>query len=413
MATLLPADAAVRRRLERMALETFRRWGYEEIITPLFEYLDVITPGLGPGLVDKVYTVADRSTGRLMVLRPDVTPQIARMAATLLRSAPRPLRLCYGANVFRYEDEHAGHEREIFQLGAELIGPSDPSTDAEIVALAVDILDRFGLPGATVAVGHVGFFRGWLEAAGASGEQAAQLEDAVAKKDRSGLLALLQENGHGRPAAERLAGLLDLLGTDAVLDTAAAVVDNPLARQALAALREVARQARSYGIAKSLVFDLAEVRGREYYSGLIFELFADGVGYEVGRGGRYDDLIGRFGAPEPSTGFAVHLERLQQALDRATSREAAASIDALVVAVSGAGAAIRLARELRRAGVRTALWTEREATPAAYAKAGGIPWLVEPGARNRVGLTSALTGRTRHLSVSGCVDAIRRGARRS
>ena len=207
MATLLPADAAVRRGLERIALETFRRWGYEEIITPLFEYLDVITPGLGPGLVDKMYTVADRSTGRPMVLRPDVTPQIARMAATVLRSAPRPLRLCYGANVFRYEDEHAGHEREIFQLGAELIGPSDPSTDAEIVALAVDVLGRFGLPGATVAVGHVGFFRGWLEAAGASGERAAQMEDAVAKKDRSGLVALLQENGHGRPAAERLAGL--------------------------------------------------------------------------------------------------------------------------------------------------------------------------------------------------------------
>ncbi len=109
MATLLPAAAAVRQRLERTALDAFKSWGYEEIITPLFEYLDVITPGLGPGLVEKVYTVADRSSGRVMVLRPDITPQIARMAATVLRGAQRPLRLCYGANVFRYEDEHAGH----------------------------------------------------------------------------------------------------------------------------------------------------------------------------------------------------------------------------------------------------------------------------------------------------------------
>ncbi|MFZ5877126.1 MAG: ATP phosphoribosyltransferase regulatory subunit [Nitrospirota bacterium] len=415
MATLLPADAAVRRRLERSAFDVFRSWGYEEIITPLFEYLDVITPGLGPGLVDKTYTVADRSTGRLMVLRPDVTPQIARMAATVLRDAPKPLRLCYGANVFRYEDEHAGHEREIFQLGAEYIGPSDPSADAEVLAVAVDLLGRFGVKGATAVVGHVGFFLGWLAEADLSPDRAHDLEEAVAKKDRSAVIALLVAGGRSRAAAIRLAGLLDLIGASDVLDRAAAVVDNPPARHAIASLRDIALQAREYGIADALVFDLAEIRGREYYSGLIFDLFADGVGYEIGRGGRYDELIGRFGAPTPSTGFAIHVERLQQSLGRTADRPAPSAIDALVVASDGARGAIRLAGRLRRAGLRVALWTATDGEPLAYAKRSGIPWLLAPGpSGDRVAMTATTTNRIKRVAVRACLAALAapRGQRR-
>jgi ATP phosphoribosyltransferase regulatory subunit len=414
MATLLPAAAAVRQRLERTAVDVFKSWGYEEIITPLFEYLDVITPGLGPGLVEKTYTVADRSTGRVMVLRPDITPQIARMAATVLRGTPRPLRLCYGANVFRYEDEHAGHEREIFQLGAELIGPTAPSADAEILALAVDVLNRFGLTGATVAVGHVGFFKGWLAEADASPELAQLLEDAVAKKERSRVIDLLTDSGHSRAAAARLAGLLDLMGSEAVLSRARSVVSNPRAREAVALLREVARQAKDYGIAKALVFDLAEIRGHEYYSGLIFELFADGVGYEVGRGGRYDDLIGRYGSPEPSTGFAIHLERLQRGLDRARASVPVASVRALVVADGGSRAAIRVARDLRNAGLPVAMWSENGRPPGEFARALGIPWVVTPGPKkDRVTVTSIPAGRSRRLSIPACAAFIggRRGKR--
>jgi ATP phosphoribosyltransferase regulatory subunit len=364
-------------------------------------------------LAEKAYTVADRSSGRLMLLRPDVTPQIARMAATVLRDAPKPLRLCYGANVFRYEDEHAGREREIFQLGAELIGPSDPSADAEVLALAVDLLGRFGLKGATVAVGHVGFFQGWLAESDILPDRAHHLEEAVAKKDRSGVIDLLVAGGRSRATASRLAGLLDLVGSADVLDHAAAVVDTPPARAAVASLRDVARQAAEYGISQSLVFDLAEIRGREYYSGLIFDLFADGVGYEIGRGGRYDDLIGRFGAATPSTGFAIHVERLQQGLGRTTDRQPLPSADALVVATGGTRNAIHLAGSLRRAGLRIALWTAREGSPLDYAKAGSIPWLVSPGpSRDRVALTSAVTGKTRRLTVAACAGALagRRGA---
>jgi len=416
MATLLPEATAVRRRLEHAAFSVLRSWGYEEVVTPLFEYLDVIAPGLGPGLIEKAYTVADRGTGRVMVLRPDVTPQVARMAATLLRDAPRPMRLCYGANVFRYEDEHAGHEREIVQIGAELIGPSNPSADAEIVALAMEVLGRFGLPGATVAMGHVGFFQGWLAATGASPEGAALLEEAVAKKDRTRVADLLRRDGHGESGAARLAGLLDLIGGEEVLDRAAAVVDHPTAREALGVLRDVVRLMRCYGLSKSIVLDLAEIRGRAYYSGLIFELFAEGVGYEVGRGGRYDALIGRFGPSCPSTGFAVHLERLQQALDRVGSEAAYGASDVLLAAAPDR-AAIRIARELRRLGLRVTPWTEEASRPAAvdYARALNIAWIVEPGSNGhgvgdrtaaKVVLTEIRTMRSRRLSTAAAASAV-------
>jgi ATP phosphoribosyltransferase regulatory subunit len=408
MATLLPEATAVRRRLERAAFDVFRSWGYEEVITPLFEYLDVIAPGLGPGLADKAYTVADRGTGRMMVLRPDVTPQIARMAATLLRDAPRPLRLCYAANVFRYEDEHAGHEREIVQLGAELIGPSHPAADAEIVALAMEVLRQFGLDGATVAMGHVGFFRAWLAETGASSDRAAWLEEAVAKKERSRVTELLTQDGHRQSEAARLAGLLDLIGGEEVLNRAVTVVDTPPAREALGALREVVRQVRHYDLSKSIVLDLAEIRGREYYSGLIFELFADGVGYEVGRGGRYDDLIGRFGPAGPSTGFAVHLERVQQGLARVPADRRLGAADVLVAAGPDR-ATIGLARELRRRSLRVIVRTESESLTASaeHARALNIPWIIQPGptAANVV-LTNAATVRSRRLSPAAAVAAV-------
>jgi ATP phosphoribosyltransferase regulatory subunit len=209
--------------------------------------------------------------------------------------------------------------------------------------------------------------------------------------------------------ATRLAGLLDLMGTESVLARAMAVVDNRLAREAVAALREIARQARYYGITKSLVFDLAEIRGREYYSGLIFELFADGVGYEVGRGGRYDELIGRYGPSSPSTGFAIHLERLQQGLHRTMTQAPVALVNGLIVATNGSREAIRLARALRRAGLPVAMWTERGRGPVEYARAAGIPWVVAPGpARSRVALTSTRSGRTKHLSAAACVAALKR-----
>jgi ATP phosphoribosyltransferase regulatory subunit len=314
--------------------------------------------------------------------------------------------LCYKRQRLSLRGRTRGTRARDFQLGAELIGLSALSADAEMLALAVDVLDRFGL-GRHGRGGHVDFSRLAAEA-DASPELAQQLEDAVAKKERSRVIDLLTSGGHARAAAARLAGLLDLMGPETVLARAMSVVDNPSARTRW---RRSARSPARRG-PTALRSRWCSIRGDPWQGillRLIFELFADGVGYEVGRGGRYDDLIGRYGSPEPSTGFAIHLERLQQGLDRTSARAPVTSVQALVVANGGSGPAIRLARELRGAGLPVAMWNEDGRGPAEYARALGIPWVVAPGpVRRRVTLTSMQSGRSRGLSVGACVALLSR-----
>src|SRR5918996_397271 len=183
MATILPQTAQRVRRLEDVLLRTLGHWGYQEIIPPTFEYLDVLSAGLEPDLIEKCYKFSDRTTGRILLLRPDVTAQIARIVAMGMVGTRLPLRLCYRTTVFRYEPEHAGREQEIFQVGAELIGADDVATDAEIIGLMVDCLRQLGLPSFRISLGHVGFFKGLLARSGLSAEGQKRAEQAAARKD--------------------------------------------------------------------------------------------------------------------------------------------------------------------------------------------------------------------------------------
>jgi ATP phosphoribosyltransferase regulatory subunit len=167
VATLLPEAARERRRIETLLLDVMARWGYDEIVTPTFEYLDVLHHGLGEGLAEKAIKFVDRATGRMVVLRPDITPQVARIVSMLLSDGPRPLRLSYSAHVFRHEEEHAGREQEIAQIGGELIGLSGADADAEIIALASECLIALGFDNFQIALGQVEFVRSILGDRGA------------------------------------------------------------------------------------------------------------------------------------------------------------------------------------------------------------------------------------------------------
>ena len=314
VASLLPARARLQRRLEQQAIDHFAKQGYDEVIPPLVEYLDVMAPALGGGLAERAYTFADRATGRLMVLRPDVTPQIARMVAQLLAGQPGPLRLCYRATVFRHEEAHAGRDREVVQIGAELIGPSNAEADAEIVTLALSTLEQLGVTGCRVALGHPGIFDGLLEGLLLPEPAVRELRDALARRDRSELMAL------ARPllpagTVKQLEVLLDSIGQPDVLARARRRLqldgDGKLAR-AIRQLAAVCTRVEAAGYGPALLVDLGEVRGFDYYTGLVFDLYAEGIGYEIGGGGRYDHLIGRFGADRPSTGFALYATPLLQ-----------------------------------------------------------------------------------------------------
>ncbi len=317
VASLLPERARLQRRLEQQVLDHFGRQGYEEVIPPLVEYLDVMGPVLGGGLADRAYTFADRATGRLMMLRPDVTPQIARMVAQLLADQPGPFRFCYRATVFRHEEAHAGRDREVVQIGVELIGPNDAEADAEVITLALSALEKLGIAGCRVALGHLGIFTGLLEGIQLSEPAVRDLRDALARRDRAELLSLAK----GLPAKtiRRFDVLLEGVGQAEILSKARQRLqldDGGLLAEAMQRLSAVYKRVEAAGYGTALLVDLGEVRGPDYYTGIVFDLFADGIGYEIGGGGRYDHLIGRFGSDRPSTGFAFYATPLLQLMAR-------------------------------------------------------------------------------------------------
>ncbi len=355
VATLLPEGTYRRRMIEREILSSFDRWAYQEVIPPIFEYLDVVARGLGTEHLDNAYKFIDRATGRIMLLRPDVTPQIARIAATLLEGEPRPLRLCYSANVFRHEEEHAGREREIFQIGGELIGPSDAEADAEMIALTIEILLRLGLKGFRIIIGQMAFTQGILSPFSASPLFSQKILHCVSKKEASQLERLLNEEQVDQKVQEQVLALIDLLGGEEVFQKAESLSRHPDCIAGLKRLREVYAILKAAGYEDHLLVDLGEVRGFDYYTGTIFEVLCDGVGSELGGGGRYDNLLACFGAPSPSTGFALSIEQIQIALaHHATPPENGQSrVDFLLLHTQKERVrAMALSAELREAGFR-------------------------------------------------------------
>lgn len=354
MATILPEAAQHVRRLEAQLLAYVSRWGYDEIILPTFEYLDVLAPGLESELIEKCYTFADRTTGRILLLRPDATAQIARTVAMGMMGSRLPLRLSYRATVFRYEPEHAGRDREIFQVGAELIGADDPTADSEIITLLIECLREVGLRSFKISLGHVGFFKGLLIRAGLSPEGQKRAEQAAARKDLPKLQEILVEERVAKPFARTILEAPELCGQAEVLARGRELAGNEKTlTHALDRLTKVYQLLCSSGYQDSLFLDLGEFRGFDYYDGVVFDVFADGVGVELGGGGRYDHLIGRFGRNIPSTGFALNVDRLFRGLDLSSKTSKLARVDALVVGSrASAKKLISVASQLRRSNKR-------------------------------------------------------------
>ncbi|MBI5628364.1 MAG: ATP phosphoribosyltransferase regulatory subunit, partial [Candidatus Rokubacteria bacterium] len=189
----LPDEAARKRFVEGRLWSVFSQWGYREVVAPSYEYFDVLSLGTDQDLQEKMFKLVDRETGRMLALRADVTPQIARIVATRLRDAPKPLRLAYVTNVFRYDDPQVGRYREFFQAGVELVGLEKPEADAEMISMAVEGLKALGLGRFQIDVGQVEFFRGILEEIRADGAIARTLRDALGRKDASTMERLVSE----------------------------------------------------------------------------------------------------------------------------------------------------------------------------------------------------------------------------
>ncbi len=294
-------EVAARRRLEARLLGVFARWGYAEVATPTLEYLDTLERGAGPGIGDRLLKLVD-SGGEVLTLRPEMTVPLARLAATrLLPAEGGPLRLAYVATVFRGQEQGSGRLREFTQAGVELIGEAGALADVEVIALAGEALFAAGIERPAISVGHAGFLRGILSTLPEPAAEAAR--DLLYRKAFADLESLLAAG----PALDALRLLPSLSGPDA-LDRAGPLATTSEGRAALEALEEVLEGVAAHRQPMRVEVNLGLIRDFEYYSGVVFEAHAPQGGMPLLGGGRYDDLLARFGHPAPATGFAMGLE---------------------------------------------------------------------------------------------------------
>jgi ATP phosphoribosyltransferase regulatory subunit len=361
MRDILPPEAARRRKLARRLLDHFALHGYELVTPPAFELADVLERGLGTLDPRDVLRFVEPESGEVAALRPDVTPQIARIGATRLADRPLPMRLCYEGTVLRRRQERARKHRQIPQAGVELLGVAGPDGDLELMSLAVGSARAAGLSDFVLDLGHADVARTLMN--GVPPELASAMLDALAHKDSAVLRDLVTDAKLAPPLATAFRELPSLHGGGTVWKEAQRVLEPTPAAAPFAALRDLWERAVAAGLEVDLRVDLGEVRGFAYYTGALFHLLADGPGEPFGSGGRYDDLLSRFDAPMPAAGFGLDLDNLSWSLGLAGKEE---KLDPKVlVAVSSGGA--HLCTALRALGIACVTAPSGEAE--AYARA--------------------------------------------
>ena len=398
----LPLKAAKADYLQQQLRQVFHAWGFRPVITPQLEYLDVLELGMGQGLRDRAFRFDDRQSGRLVAFPPDMTPQIARIAATRMSERPLPLRLCYSGRVLRHTEQQMGKDRDIFQTGVELIGLDSPEADAEMIVMAVEALQAVGAEEFTIDIGQVDFFRGVMDGLQLEGPLAAQVADAISRKDSSELQALLKKSQLDDAACAEVLALPRLFGGREVLERAEKVVRNERSRQALENLSKLLEVLEVYGVLDHITIDLGELRGLNYHTGVTFQGFLPGLGRAVCSGGRYNNLTKQYGFDAPATGFTFSLLHLLFALEKRLDARVEPVTDLLIFAAGGQlRPAQQLAYRLRQKGcsvARDILPRDLE-TAADYARQMNFRYLaVVAGEEDDVELICLADGRKQQLS---------------
>lgn len=306
--------------LEERLLTVLKSYGYHPIQTPTFEFFDIFGKEIGTTPSKDLYKFFDRE-GNTLVLRPDITPSIARCASKYYMEQAIPIRLCYTGNTFRNNSSYQGRLKENTQSGAELIGDGSVEADAEMLALSAQLLKTAGLKEFQLSVGHADFLRGLFEAANLEEDVMEEIRNLLLNRNLYGVQEVIEQH----VADENLKQLFGLL-TDVMLDkekiTAAKIwaADYPRVFHALTRLEELDELLEVYKIRKYVSYELAMISGFNYYTGIIFAGYTFGSGEAIVNGGRYDNLLQSFGKFAPSIGFAVVINQLMAALQRQNVR---------------------------------------------------------------------------------------------
>jgi len=308
---LLPEDAQQIEWMRRRLLDFFSTWGYELVIPPFVEYIDSLLTGMGNDLELQTYKLIDQKNGRMMGIRADMTPQVARIDAHQLARS-HPARLCYIGTVLLTHAEDLSNARSLMQIGAELFGHAGLESDIETLSLMLAMLKQVGIDNIYVDLGHVGIFRGLTKQARLDEAQEATLFDALQRKATPEIDVLLRSFDIDKTTKDMLRQLTWLNGGHDIIKQAREVLqpaDNAV-HQAIDNLENIAVQVQKYNPGVQIHYDLAELRGYHYHTGMVFAAYQPGVGQAIAKGGRYDHIGEVFGRARPATGFSADLRAL-------------------------------------------------------------------------------------------------------
>lgn len=341
--------------LEKHLKKIFHTYGYHDIQPPTFEYFDVFRKEIGTILSKDLYKFFDKD-GNTLALRPDITPSIARVAATLFKDETLPVRLCYTGNTFINHSNYQGRLRETTQMGAELMGDSSVEADAEMLALVIESLLTIGLKEFQQSVGNVDFFQSLIEDACLDEDAEERVRELINNRNFFGVEEFLDSIQVKRSSKEAFAALNDLVGGVSILSQAKNIAPNSKGVKAVRRLEKIYDTLKLYGVEKLITFDLSMSGTYGYYSGIIFRCYTFGTGDAIVKGGRYDHLTEKFGKESPAIGFAIVVDELMNALVRQKVRINYTRKNTIVLySPERKREAIALARDFRRKGKNTEL----------------------------------------------------------
>ncbi|MBH0157001.1 ATP phosphoribosyltransferase regulatory subunit [Fictibacillus sp. 5RED26] len=312
MRDTLPAFYQKNEDIKNKIKQEMESWGYQFIQTPTLEYHDTV--GEASAILDQqLFKLLDME-GKTLVLRPDMTAPIARVVSSSMKHVAYPLRLAYSSPVFRAQQREGGRPAEFEQVGIELIGEGTASAEAEALALMSEVFKKSGIAAFTVAVGHIGFVQELLSDILGNDDRAADLLRYLNEKNYVGYTSHVKKLPLSSIDTQRLLKLLDLRGSIEVLDEASSLNPNRVGQQTLQELKDLYNLLEDYDAAQNIVFDFTLFSHMSYYTGIVFEGYAAGIGAPIASGGRYDDLLSRFDRKAPAIGFAIRMDYFVEAL---------------------------------------------------------------------------------------------------
>ena len=335
--------------------QVLKSYGYRDIETPTFEFFDVFSKDVGTTPSKELYKFFDRE-GNTLVLRPDITPSIARAVSKYFKDEQDTIRLCYSGKTFINNSSYQGLLKENTHMGAELIGDNSAQADAEIIAMVVDGLKASGLEEFQISIGQVDYFKSMMKELSLQEEQENELRDYISNRNIFGAETLLSGMEMDESLRTALLAIPELYGSVDILDRAEKLAVNGEAAEAICRLKEIYAILKCYGITKYISFDLSMLSRYNYYTGIFFRGYTFGSGDAVVKGGRYDNLLKHFGKAAPSIGFVMVVDQLLAALSRQNIQiPEAEPLQRLYYLKSQQSMAIHLAVRMRGLGKRVAM----------------------------------------------------------